>query len=75
MEENLYHLNSGKSGHLETLPASLGEALDELERDQVIQDALGPHIFERYLEAKRREYDEYRLQVTPWELERYLMVY
>ena len=49
--------------------------LDELEQDTVVQDALGPHIFERYLEAKRQEYDEYRLQVTPWELERYLMVY
>ncbi|MBN1287851.1 MAG: type I glutamate--ammonia ligase [Anaerolineae bacterium] len=73
-EENLYHLANG-SERLETLPGSLSEALDELERDEVIQQALGPHIFERYVEAKRQEYDEYRLQVTPWELDRYLMVY
>ena len=46
-----------------------------MKQDALIQDALGLHIAERYLEAKRQEYDEYRLQVTPWELERYLMVY
>lgn len=74
VEENLYHLANG-SERLETLPGTLGEALDELEKDAVIQQALGPHIFERYVEAKRQEYDEYRLQVTPWELDRYLMIY
>jgi glutamine synthetase len=57
------------------LPGSLDEALDELEKDTVIQDALGLHIFERYLEAKRQEYSAYRSQITPWELERYLMRY
>lgn len=75
VEENLYHLNDSESVRLETLPGSLPEALDELERDEVVQEALGPHICERYIEAKRQEYDEYRLQVTPWELDRYLMLY
>ncbi|GAB4445213.1 MAG: type I glutamate--ammonia ligase [Anaerolineae bacterium] len=75
VEENLYHLNDSDSVRLDTLPGSLSDALDELEKDEVIQEALGPHIFERYIEAKRLEYDEYRLQVTPWELDRYLMVY
>ncbi len=75
VEENLYHLNDSDSVRLETLPDSLPEALDELEKDEVVQEALGPHIFERYIEAKRQEYDEYRLQVTPWELDRYLMIY
>jgi glutamine synthetase len=75
VEENLYHLENGGRGRLETLPGSLGEALDELEKDEVIQKGLGPHIYERYLEAKRQEYDDYRLQVTKWEWDRYLMRY
>jgi glutamine synthetase len=73
VEENLYVGNGG--GRLGMLPGSLDEALDELEKDTVIQDALGLHIFERYLEAKRQEYSAYRSQITPWELERYLMRY
>ncbi|RLC63459.1 MAG: type I glutamate--ammonia ligase [Chloroflexi bacterium] len=55
-----------------TLPGTLAEALDELERDEVIQEALGPAITEAFLRAKRAEWDEYRIQVTGWELERYL---
>ena len=54
------------------LPGTLGEALDELERDEVIRDALGDHIFEHYVDAKRAEWDEYRTQVSDWEVERYL---
>ena len=41
-------------------------------RLQVIAQALGEHTFRGYLEAKRPDWDEYRVQVTPWELERYL---
>ncbi len=54
------------------LPATLSEALDELEKDPVVQEALGPVILEALLRARRAEWDEYRIQVTPWELERYL---
>jgi glutamine synthetase len=50
----------------------LGEALDELVRDDVIRDALGDHIFNHYIDAKRAEWDEYRTQVSDWEVERYL---
>jgi glutamine synthetase len=55
-----------------TLPGTLAEALSELEQDEVIQDALGPNITEAFLRAKWAEWDEYRIQVTSWELERYL---
>jgi glutamine synthetase len=55
-----------------TLPGTLAEALNELEQDEVIQRALGPTITEAFLRAKRAEWDEYRIQVTNWELERYL---
>jgi glutamine synthetase len=58
-------------GNVRTLPQSLDEALDELERDDVIQAALGP-IFVEFLSLKRKEWNDYHRQVTPWEVERYL---
>ena len=77
VEENLYHFDDTmirKQG-VRTLPGSLDEALGELCEDEVIQNALGAHVVEWFTEAKRAEWNEYRLQVTPWELERYLMTY
>jgi glutamine synthetase len=53
------------------LPQSLAEALAELERDEVVQSALGP-IAADFLRLKREEWDEYHRQVTTWEVERYL---
>jgi glutamine synthetase len=53
----------------------LHEALDQLEKDEVITGALGPHIYERFVEAKREEWQEYIGKVSEWELERYLSVY
>jgi len=41
----------------------------------VVQDALGPHVWERYIDAKLQEWDSYRLAVTQWELDRYLATY
>lgn len=54
------------------LPQSLHEALEELKRDTLIQEALGPHVFSRFVEAKQIEWDRYRIQVHPWEIEEYL---
>lgn len=54
------------------LPGSLAEALRELESDQVLQDALGPILYETFLRAKWAEVEEYRTRVTDWEIERYL---
>jgi glutamine synthetase len=77
IEENIYELSSEERTRRDigTLPADLGEALAALEGDEVVREALGPHIFEKYLEAKRRELEEYRLAVSPWEVERYLEYY
>jgi len=55
-----------------TLPGTLAEALDALEADNVILEALGESLAETFIRAKRAEWDEYRIHVTPWELERYL---
>ena len=73
-EENLYHVDGLRAG-LDMLPADLGQAIDALRQDEVIQAALGQHVYERYIEAKTQEWDEYRLYVSQWELERYLTIY
>jgi glutamine synthetase len=60
---------------IDELPRDLHEALDLLEKDDVITGALGPHIYGRFVEAKREEWQEYIGKVSAWELERYLSVY
>jgi glutamine synthetase len=54
------------------LPASLADALDEMERSELVAEALGEHIFQWFLRNKRSEWAEYKSQVTSWELQRYL---
>ena len=58
--------------HTDELPRDLHEALEMLERDEVVKAALGEHLTERFLEAKREEVEEYNNQVSRWEIERYL---
>jgi glutamine synthetase len=74
VEENLYHFDTAKlsSRGIRQLPGTLREAVDELSADAVIGDALGEHILERFVEAKNEEWDEYRMQVSAWEVDRYL---
>ncbi len=74
METNLYHLTAEQRRErgIVSLPETLGEAVDELSRSELVRRALGPHIFDRYVELKRKEWDEYRVQLTSWELEKYL---
>ncbi|HWP37246.1 MAG TPA: type I glutamate--ammonia ligase [Gemmatimonadales bacterium] len=60
---------------IDELPRDLHEALDCLEKDAVVRDALGDHIYRRLLEAKRHEWQEYSAMVSPWEIERYLGEY
>ncbi len=76
METNLYHLTpeQRRERGIVSLPETLGEAIDALAESELARKALGPHIFDRYVELKRKEWDEYRVQLTGWELERYLAV-
>ena len=57
------------------MPGSLGEAIEEMEKDEVIAEALGDHVYSHYLEAKREEWDAYNMQISQWELDRYLEAY
>jgi glutamine synthetase len=75
LEETLLTQNRSRLRQIEVLPTSLGEALDALNEDEVILSALGPYISDRYIAAKRQEFDEYSRQVTVWERERYFSRY
>jgi glutamine synthetase len=73
-EEELYLFNARRR-LLTTLPTSLNEALEAMEQCDLVSEVLGLNVFERFLEAKRIEWNEYVLEVSPWEVERYLMTY
>ena len=72
--ENVFEMRLSKKNQLgiESLPADLGEAIHEFEADTYIQEVLGTHITEKYMEAKKAEWADYRSQVTQWEIENYL---
>jgi glutamine synthetase len=76
METNLYHLTQEqrKERGIVSLPETLGEAIDALAESELARKALGPHIFDRYVELKRSEWNEYRVQLSQWELDKYLSV-
>ncbi|CAA9430681.1 MAG: Glutamine synthetase type I [uncultured Rubrobacteraceae bacterium] len=76
MERNLYDLSPSELNKLgvQSLPADLGEAIKEAENSELLQKALGEHTYSRLLELKRAEFEEYRLQVTPWELQKFLPI-
>jgi glutamine synthetase len=71
---NLYHLNAEERKKLGVteLPGSLAEALNELDRDDVLKSALGAVTYEAFTRAKWAEWDDFRLRVTDYEVERYL---
>ncbi len=73
-EEDLFQVDPRALG-LEVLPGSLEKALDALQEDEVIQAALGPHVYERFLDAKLQEWNDYRNHVSQWEVEHYLSVF
>jgi glutamine synthetase len=74
MERNLYDLSHDERVErgIEQLPETLGEAIEVLAESDLVKTALGEHIFPRYVDLKREEWEEYRVQVSRWELERYL---
>jgi glutamine synthetase len=77
VEESLFEMDATRVAEkgIRELPGTLGEAIDELEADPVVCEALGDHVLGHYVDAKRAEWDEYRTQVTQWEIDRYLEAY
>jgi glutamine synthetase len=76
METNLYHLSPEERHErgIISLPETLGEAIDEFAHSELMRRAFGDHIFENYVRLKRQEWDDYRVQLTQWEHDRYLSV-
>jgi glutamine synthetase len=76
MEKNLYHLSPDERKRLgiEQLPDTLGEAIELTAESELVLRTFGEHIFNRYVEIKRQEWEDYRVQVTQWELDRYLSI-
>ena len=76
MERNLYHLTADerRDRGIVSLPETLGEAIEELAQSELVREALGEHIFSNYVKLKRKEWDEYRVQLTDWEMKKYLAV-
>ncbi|RLC52349.1 MAG: glutamine synthetase, partial [Candidatus Cloacimonadota bacterium] len=74
---DIYHFSDEKilEMGIETIPHSLWETLQEMKKDDVIIDALGKNTFEKYLNAKKKEWREYSLQVSQWEIDNYLEKY
>ena len=73
-DANMFEMDDAALAKLgiSTLPQSLSEALRVMERSELVQETLGEHIFEWFLRNKRREWREYKTQVTQFELDRYL---
>jgi len=73
---NLFHLSNGERDKhgIESLPGSLKEALDSLETDDVIKNALGEHVYQDFMRLGRAEWDAYRISVHDWEITRYLNI-
>jgi glutamine synthetase len=76
VETDIYRLSTKDRQRLSvgTLPENLSEALDEMEESELMRDTLGAHIFTHFLYMKRKEWDEYRTQVTEWEVKNFLPV-
>lgn len=67
-DKNAYHLQ------METLPGSLEEALREMEKSKIVKKALGSKMYKKFLEIKKKEWEDYKLEVTKWEWEMYSKV-
>ena len=73
-EENIYQMSKEEriEKGIHSLPGSLEEALWELKRNNIVKKALGEHIYNEFLTAKEKEWDNYRTQISAWEVENYL---
>ena len=74
IRENIYDFDDEQIAEygIETLPKNLGDAVEALEADEVVLDGLGEHVAEKFMEAKNQEFTEYLVDVSEWELDRYL---
>jgi glutamine synthetase len=76
VEENVYEMTpeERKSRGIKTLPANLMEAVELAEKSEIVRKALGDHILNAFVENKKREWDQFRVQITDYEIAHYLPI-
>ncbi|MEW5913500.1 MAG: glutamine synthetase family protein [Thermodesulfobacteriota bacterium] len=76
VEEDIFEMNAAElADHgISALPATLGEAINVTAGSELVKETLGDHVFEKFIENKRKEWDAFRLYVTDFELNRYLSI-
>jgi glutamine synthetase len=74
VEKDIFHMSVEERETLGIglLPENLGEALACMRESKLVREALGDHLFSHFLYIKRREWDEYKAQVSDWEIRRLL---
>ena len=77
VDGNIYHMSEDEriERKVGNLPGTLDEALEEMIMEPLIRETLGDHVFNKYATAKRLEFDQYRVQVHQWEVDKYLTQY
>ena len=77
VDGNIYHMSEEEriEKKVGNLPGTLDEAIQDMVNDPLMREALGDHVFNKYVTAKRLEFDKYRVQVHQWEVDRYLTQY
>jgi len=76
IEEDIFEMSAAerKARGIESLPGSLGQAIHFTERSELVREALGDHIFNKFIANKKIEWDQYRMQVSNYELNKYLPI-
>ncbi len=76
IEKDVYHLDpeERKALGIDNLPGSLIEAIEYAEKSDLLRETLGDHIFTNLIESKKKEWDDYRIRIFPYEIERYLPI-
>lgn len=74
VEKNIFKMDTAQMEYngIQSLPSNLKEAIDATGQSELVRKALGDHIFNRFIAIKKKEWDDYRIQVTPYEMKRYL---
>lgn len=77
INKNIYNMQEAErlEERLQSLPLSLKEAINELKASELAREILGNHIFDKYIEAKNKEWNDYSTRITKWELDEYLTKY
>lgn len=74
---NIYELTESEKRRkkIDMLPSTLKKAIEALKKDKILLDVLGKHVSLKYIEAKEREWEDYRVSVTDWEIKNSFPIY